>query len=118
MWSSGEPAHQGHHASHFTTLSIFHAAANMCSEEEGEAFLKAMDDVVRPVLKPKGIVLRSNIYETPQFNWRLQGMQPRFFNTEMNDRWIRNNTFSDEDEQEILQKQSYFDESRWEMPRH
>ncbi|KAL2818531.1 putative oxalocrotonate tautomerase [Aspergillus granulosus] len=98
MWSGGEPAHQ------FTTICIFHAAANMRSEEEGEPFLKTVDDVVHPLFKPKGIVWESNIYETPRFNCRLQAMQPPFFITEMNDRWITDNDFTDEDRQESLHR--------------
>lgn len=102
MWAGGEPAHPS------TTISIYHAAANIRNPEEGEAFQKALDDVVRPVLKPKGIRWESNIYETPRFNWRLQGMQPPDFGTEMNDRWIKDNDFTDEDEEQILRQQGYF----------
>ncbi|WQF76276.1 Putative Tautomerase/MIF superfamily, tautomerase, cis-CaaD [Colletotrichum destructivum] len=73
---------------------------------------------VRPVLRPKGIRWESNIYETPRFNWRLQEMQPPDFDTDMNSKWIKDNTFTDEDEQEILLQQGYLDESCWKMPRH
>ncbi|KAJ3543249.1 hypothetical protein NM208_g3673 [Fusarium decemcellulare] len=101
IWTGGKPSHN------LTTISIYHAAANIRNEQEGEMFLKALDDVVRPVLKPKGISWESNIYETPRFNWRLQGMAPPDFKTEMLDRWVKNNSFTDEDEELILRQQGY-----------
>lgn len=102
IWSGGKPSNK------FTTISIYHAAANARNEQEAEMFLKALDDVVRPVLKPKGIRWESNIYETPRDNWRLQGMVPPDFNTEMHNKWVEHNTFSDEDEEQLLSQQGYF----------
>ncbi len=102
MWSSGEPAELN------TTLSIYHAAANIRNPDEGEHFLKAVDDVVRPVLKPKGIRWESNVYEFPRINSRLQGMKPPFFGSEMSNRWLKDNDFTEEDEEQILREQGYF----------
>lgn len=102
FWSGGELAHP------CTTISIYHAAANIRNEAEGEHFLKALDDVVRPVLKPKGVTWESNVYEFPRINWRVQGMKPPQFNTEMSNRWIRDNKFSEADEEEILGDLGYF----------
>ncbi|KAH6871564.1 putative oxalocrotonate tautomerase [Thelonectria olida] len=102
FWSGGEPAHPS------STITIYHAAANIRNKDEGEQFLKALDSVVRPVLKPKGITWESNIYETPRDNWRVQGMKAPDFNTEMNDRWVKNNAFSAEDEEQILRELGYF----------
>ncbi|CAG9982951.1 unnamed protein product [Clonostachys byssicola] len=113
FWSGGETSHPS------TTITIYHAAANIRTKDEGEHFLKALDDVVRPVLKPKDIRWESNIYETPRDNWRLQGMAPPDFGTAMNDKWIAENTFTDEDEEQILREQGYFrqDDSRWQLPK-
>ena len=102
FWSGGEPAHPS------TTIAIYHAAANIRNPQEGEQLLKAIDDVIRPVLKPKGIRWESNIYETPRFNWRLNGMQPPGFGTEMIERWLKDNDFTKEDEEQILREQGYF----------
>lgn len=102
IWSGGEPSHS------FTTITIYHAAANIRNKTEGENFLKALDDVVRPVLKPKGISWESNIYETPRDNWRVQGMAPPNFGSDMMNRWIRDNEFTKEDEEQILHQQGYF----------
>ncbi|CAH0055996.1 unnamed protein product [Clonostachys solani] len=110
FWSGGETSDP------FTTITIYHAAANIRNKDEGEHFLKALDDVVRPVLKPKGIKWESNIYETPRDNWRVQGMAPPDFGTAMNDKWVVENTFTDEDEEQILRQQGYFDDSRWKLP--
>lgn len=96
FWSGGEPAHNS------VTISIYHAAANIRNAPEGERFLKALDDVVRPVLKPEGIRWESNVYETPRDYWRLQGMAPPDFNTEMLKRWIKDNDFTDEDEEQLF----------------
>ncbi|UPK97406.1 hypothetical protein LCI18_008341 [Fusarium solani-melongenae] len=105
FWSGGEPAHNS------VTISIYHAAANIRNAPEGESFLKALDDVVHPVLKPKGIRWESNVYETPRDYWRLQGMAPPDFNTEMLQRWIKDNNFTEEDEKQLLRQQGYF--VRW-----
>lgn len=103
FWSGGvQPDHPS------TTISIYHAAANIRNPPEGQAFLKALDDVVRPVLKPKGIRWESNVYETPRDLWRLQGMAVPDFDSEMLGRWIKNNTFSEADEEELLRQQGYF----------
>lgn len=102
IWSGGEPSKPS------TTIAIYHAAANIRNEQEGEMFLKALDDVVRPVLKPKGIRWESNIYETPRFNWRLQGMAPPDFDSDMHKKWIKEDTFTDEDEEQLLRQQGYF----------
>ncbi|KAM0553985.1 hypothetical protein ACHAPJ_007060 [Fusarium lateritium] len=102
FWSGGvRPTHPS------TTISIYHAAANVRNKEEGENFLKALDDVIRPVLKPKGIRWESNVYETPRDLWRLQGMAVPDFGTEMFKEWVKNDMFTDEDEKEILEKQGY-----------
>lgn len=102
FWSGGEAVELS------ATISIYHAAANVRNKEEGEAFLKALDDVVRPVLKPKGIRWESNVYETPRDFWRLQGMDPPDFNSDMLKRWVKDNTFTDEDEEQLLRQQGYF----------
>lgn len=103
FWSGGvQPSHPS------TTITIYHAAANVRNPQEGEAFLKALDDVVRPVLKPKGIRWESNVYETPRDLWRLQGMAVPDFNTEMFNKWVKNDTFTDEDEELLLRQQGYF----------
>ena len=103
FWSGGEiPDHPS------TTISIYHAAANVRNKDEGEQFLKALDDVVRPVLKPKGIRWESNVYETPRDLWRLQGMAPPDFNTELHNKWVKDNTFTDEAEEKLLRQQGYF----------
>ncbi|RSL97557.1 hypothetical protein CDV31_012970 [Fusarium ambrosium] len=110
FWTGGEPAHDS------VTISIYHAAANIRTGFEGESLMKALDDVVRPVLKPKGLTWESNVYETPREWWRLQGMAPPDFNSEMLKRWAKDNGFTDEDEEQLLREQGYFDESRWKLP--
>ncbi|KAH7165209.1 putative oxalocrotonate tautomerase [Dactylonectria macrodidyma] len=102
MWTGGKPSPLS------ATISIYHAAANIRSVGEGEEFQKALDDVVRPVLKPKNIRWESNVYETPREWWRLQGMAPPDFNTDMLKKWVKDNTFTDEDEEQLLRQQGYF----------
>ncbi|KAM6527466.1 hypothetical protein FSOLCH5_003536 [Fusarium solani] len=104
----GLPAFFAHPAHDSVTISIYHAAANIRTGFEGESLMKALDDVVRPVLKPKGLKWESNVYETPREWWRLQGMAPPDFNSEMLQRRARDNKFTDEDEEQLLRQQGCF----------
>lgn len=103
FWSGGE---QPDHPS--CTISIFHAAANVRNYEEGENFLKALDDVLRPVLKPKNIRWESNVYETPRDFWRVQGMIVPDFGNSLLQKWIDHDTFTAEEEEQLLKQQGYF----------
>ncbi|KAI6080734.1 putative oxalocrotonate tautomerase [Hypoxylon rubiginosum] len=102
IWSGGESAPPS------TTISIYHAAASIRDPKEREVFLKALDDVLRPVLKPKGIRWESNVYETPRDFWRIQSMTPPEFGTDMHNKWVKDDTFTDADEEQILRQQGYF----------
>ncbi|KAF0317092.1 hypothetical protein GQ607_015679 [Colletotrichum asianum] len=53
----------GQRQTNFTTVSIYHIARGFDNPEIEFFFFKALDDVLRPVLEPKGIEWESGIYE-------------------------------------------------------
>ncbi|OAG33787.1 hypothetical protein AYO21_12117 [Fonsecaea monophora] len=111
FWSGGkQPDH------HSCTIGIYHAAASIRNPEEGEMFLKALDDVLRPVLRPKDIRWESNVHETPPDLWRLQGMAVPGFGTELFKKWVERDGFTAQEEEDLLRQQGYFDDSRWKLP--
>ncbi|KAI1452469.1 putative oxalocrotonate tautomerase [Annulohypoxylon moriforme] len=88
-----------------TTISIYHAAHTFKSKEESEPFLKAFDDVIRPILKPKGINWESAIYETSYDYWRIEGLIPPAMGSDQLKKWVAANKITNEEA--LLRKQGY-----------
>ena len=61
---------------------ISHAAKGFDSEEERLNFHKGVDEIVRPILEPKGLHWEYNIHGYPPDNWRISGMEPPLPNGE------------------------------------
>jgi hypothetical protein len=57
-------------------LHIDHAARKIASEDIRKDFIAKANDILRPVLDPRGIKWEYNVYEHPRDNWRINGMIP------------------------------------------
>ncbi|CAG9950234.1 unnamed protein product [Clonostachys rosea f. rosea IK726] len=66
-------------------------------------FMKAFDDVMRPVCKPKNIMWESAIYEGAREYWRINGLIPPSQGSETEKQWAEANRIVGEDE--MLQAQ-------------
>jgi hypothetical protein len=65
--------------------------------------MKAFDDVMRPVCKPKNIMWESAIYEGAREYWRINGLIPPSQGSETEKQWAEANRIVGEDE--MLQAQ-------------
>lgn len=65
--------------------------------------MKALDSVLRPILKPKGVEWESAIYEANRDLWRVNGLVPPPTGSNMERKWATENRVTDEDE--ILRSQ-------------
>lgn len=92
IYAGGEPAHN------LTTVAIYHVARTFQSDEIQDMFMKGFDDVLRPVLKPKGIKWESAIYEGNVAYWRINGLIPPSQGSEMEKKWADANRMTDEEE--------------------
>lgn len=45
--------------------------------------------------------------KTPRDFWKLQGMVPPDLDTDMHKKWVKENTFTDEDEEKLLRQKGY-----------
>lgn len=86
-----------------TTVAIYHVARTFGSPQIQDFFMKALDDVLRPILKPKGIKWESAIYEGDIEYWRINGLIPPAQGSEMEKKWFDANAITDEEE--LLLKQ-------------
>ncbi|KAI3558071.1 hypothetical protein CABS01_02629 [Colletotrichum abscissum] len=66
-----------------TTVSIYHIARGFDTPQVEAFFFKALDDILRPILKPKGIEWESGIYEARRELWRINGLVPPETGSEM-----------------------------------
>jgi phenylpyruvate tautomerase PptA (4-oxalocrotonate tautomerase family) len=53
-----------------------HAARAFPNEAARLAFIDSINEIVKPILGPKGVKWEYNIYEHPPDNWRVNGMVP------------------------------------------
>ncbi|KAF9873738.1 hypothetical protein CkaCkLH20_08848 [Colletotrichum karsti] len=92
IYTAGEPS------KNVTTIAIYHIAKVFDKPEVEQAFLRAFDDVIRPVLKPKGIEWESGIYESRRELWRVNGLVPPARDSEMEKKWFAEGRVTDEEE--------------------
>lgn len=94
----------GEEAKSVTTLSIYHVARTFASPEIQDAFFKALDDVIRPIMKPKGLKWESALYEGDVEYWRMNGLRPPKQGSDMEKKWFAANAITDEEE--LFRKQA------------
>jgi phenylpyruvate tautomerase PptA (4-oxalocrotonate tautomerase family) len=70
---------------------IDHAARPFPSEEVRLGFIDSINNLVSPILEPKGIKWEYNIYEHPADNWRVNGMVPPVEQENLWQQWIDRN---------------------------
>ncbi|KAL7762822.1 hypothetical protein ACKLNR_006180 [Fusarium oxysporum f. sp. zingiberi] len=92
LFTGGEPA------KNTTTVAIYHVARTFATSEIEDFFFKALDDVLRPVMKTKGIKWELAIYEGAIEHWRINGLIPPAQGSEMEKKWYAANTITDEEE--------------------
>ncbi|KAF6804840.1 prostacyclin synthase [Colletotrichum plurivorum] len=92
IYTAGEPSGD------VCTIAIYHIAKVFETPEVEAAFIRAFDDVVRPILKPKGIDWESGIYESRRELWRVNGLEPPLRNSEMERKWFEAGKATDEEE--------------------
>ena len=80
------------------TIAIYHVARTFGNKETQDFFMKAFDDVVRPIMKPKGIKWESAIYEGDIEYWRINGLIPPAQGSDMEKKWFEANEITDEDQ--------------------
>ncbi|KAJ3948512.1 uncharacterized protein N0V96_002767 [Colletotrichum fioriniae] len=81
-----------------TTVSIYHIARGFDTPQVEAFFFKALDDILRPILKPKGIEWESGIYEARRELWRINGLVPPETGSEMEKKWAKENRVTDEED--------------------
>ncbi|VUC30898.1 unnamed protein product [Clonostachys rosea] len=86
-----------------TTLAIYHLARTFQSDEIQDYFFKAVDDLIRPIMKKNNTRWEIGIYEAPLEFWRMNGLRPPKQGSEMEKKWFDANTITDEEE--LLEKQ-------------
>ncbi|KAI3534281.1 hypothetical protein CSPX01_12202 [Colletotrichum filicis] len=91
-----------------TTISIYHIARGFDTPQVEAFFFKALDDILRPILKPKGIEWESGIYEARRELWRINGLVPPETGSEMERKWAKENRVTDEEDLLKVQKLSRF----------
>lgn len=65
-----------------------HAAGKFDTEEVRHEFIRKVNDIVRPILDPKGIKWEYNLYEHPRHYWRINGMIPPMEYPEVLEAWM------------------------------
>lgn len=70
---------------------IDHAARRFPSAEVRLWFISRINDLVRPILAPKGVKWEYNIYEHPADNWRVNGMIPPVGQPDVWQQWTAEN---------------------------
>ncbi|ETS77180.1 hypothetical protein PFICI_11054 [Pestalotiopsis fici W106-1] len=86
-----------------TTLSIYHIARGFADKNAELGFMKALDDILRPILKTRSIEWESAIYEANRDLWRINGLVPPATGSELEKKWFEANKVTDEEE--LLVKQ-------------
>lgn len=81
-----------------TTLSIYHIARALDSQEIQNFFFKAVDYILRPILKPKGVEWELGIYEASRELWRVNGLIAPPTGSDMEKKWFEANAVTDEEE--------------------
>ncbi|KXH62550.1 hypothetical protein CNYM01_01761 [Colletotrichum nymphaeae SA-01] len=89
-----------------TTVSIYHIARGFDTPQVEAFFFKALDDILRPILKPKGVEWESGIYEARRELWRINGLVPPETGSEMEKKWAEENRVTDEEALLKVQKLS------------
>ncbi|KAL6232818.1 putative oxalocrotonate tautomerase [Aspergillus navahoensis] len=87
----------GETPSALTTVSIYHIARGFETKEIQDMFFKTLDDILRPILKPKRIVGDWH-YEANRDFWRMNGIIPPPTGSELENKWFAANQVTDEEE--------------------
>ncbi|KAF2164371.1 hypothetical protein M409DRAFT_56644 [Zasmidium cellare ATCC 36951] len=67
---------------------ISHAARAFPDEESALQFHKEVDDIIRPLLEPKGLKWECNIYEQSSYHWRVNGVRPPVMGSDGMKKWV------------------------------
>ncbi|KAF7159502.1 hypothetical protein CNMCM5623_004840 [Aspergillus felis] len=81
-----------------TTVAIYHIARTFDTQEIQDMFFKTLDDILRPILKPKRIEWEIGIYEGNRDYWRINGLIPPATGSELEKKWFAANKVTDEEE--------------------
>ena len=81
-----------------TTISVYHIARTFETQEIQDMFFKTLDDILRPILKPKGIEWEIGIYEANRDYWRVNGLIPPPTGSDLERKWFAANNVTDEEE--------------------
>lgn len=87
-----------------TTVSIYHIARGFDTPQVEALFFKALDDILRPILKPKGIEWECGVYEARRELWRINGLVPPATGSELEKKWAKENKVTDEEDLLRVQK--------------
>lgn len=88
----------GESPSALTTLSIYHIARALDSQGIQNFLFKVVDDILRPIFKPKGVGWELGIYEASRDLWRVNGLIAPPMGSELERKWFEANAMTDEEE--------------------
>ncbi|CAG9991120.1 unnamed protein product [Clonostachys byssicola] len=103
IFAGGE--YPSHPSAFLTTLSIYHIAQGFPNREASEGFLKALDSILRPILKLKKAEWELAIYEANRDYWRVNGLMAPETGSDMEKKWAAANQVTDEEQ--LLHAQGY-----------
>ncbi|OQE21856.1 hypothetical protein PENSTE_c011G06806 [Penicillium steckii] len=91
MYAGGETQ------TNLTTLSIYHIARGFPTKEVEYEFFQNLDDILRPILKPKNVDWELGIYEASRDLWRVNGLMAPETGSVMEKEWFDANGVVDEE---------------------
>ncbi|RHZ62614.1 hypothetical protein CDV55_104410 [Aspergillus turcosus] len=75
----------------FVTMTVYHLARRMTTDEQRQGFLKPIDAVLTPMFEPKGIHWEYFVMEVPRDLWKINGLVPPAAGSEEEKIWVREN---------------------------
>ena len=72
-------------------LSIIHGARTFQNKQQQDNFMERVDNILRPVLEPKGVNRELVVQETSLELWRMNGLVPPPPGSEQEKEWVRYN---------------------------
>lgn len=81
-----------------TTIAIHHVARSLSTNELEDMFFQGLDDVLRPILKPKNMEWECAIYEGSLEYWRVNGLIPPAMGSDLEKKWFKENRVTDEEQ--------------------
>lgn len=82
----------------FAVIRIEHLARQFSDAAAKKRWTGKVDEVLNPVLKPKGANWEYSILELDRDLWKINGLVPPFPNTEMEKKWVEENRAIEYDE--------------------